>query len=154
MKLLTFKLGAEEYGLQILRVQEIIQLMPITRVPRTPDYVRGVINLRGKLFPVIELRRKLGLAPAEDSERTCIIVVQVEREAETLVMGLLVDTVSEVRSIAPDQVVPPPSLGVAVDTSFLLGMARVGASAVLLLDVDKVLSSGELQVVERVGKDE
>jgi purine-binding chemotaxis protein CheW len=153
VKFLTFKLGEEEYGLEILKVQEIIQLMHVTRVPRTPDYVRGVINLRGKLVPVIELRGKFGMTRQEDTDRTCIIVVQVERDQEAITMGVLVDTVSEVRNVAADQIVPAPSFGVAVDTAFLLGMAKVTGGAVLLLDVDKVLTTGELQAVEKVGQD-
>ena len=150
---LTFELGDEVYGLQILKVQEIIGIMTVTRVPRTPSYVRGVINLRGKVIPVIELRTKFGMVNAEDTSRTCIIVVQVATEADArgetggsrrTTMGIIVDEVAEVLEVASDQIEPAPSFGAAVPTEFILGMGKVGEKVVMLLDVDKVLSVGEL----------
>ena len=142
-KYLTFKLGEEVYGLQILKVMEIIGLLEVTRVPRMPEFVRGVINLRGKVIPVVELRRKFDLDTVEDTERTCITVVQIGSGHDVVTMGLIVDEVSEVIDIAAEQIEPAPSFGVSVDTEFILGMGKLGEKVVMLLDVDRVLSSGE-----------
>ncbi len=127
--------------------------MSVTHVPRTPAYVRGVINLRGKVIPVIELRRKFGMATTEDTGRTCIIVVQVESEGGHVIMGLLVDEVSEVTDITADQLEPPPTFGTSVDTTFILAMGKVGDKVVILLDVDRVLSTVELQAVVASGRE-
>lgn len=143
-KYLTFQLGAEVYGIEILKVQEIIGLMNVTHVPRTPPFVRGVINLRGKVIPVVDLRVKFGLEAHDDTERTCIIVVQVACEDQRVTMGILVDEVSEVLYIDNSQIEPPPSLGVTVDTNFILGMGKVGEKVVMLLGVDRVLSADEI----------
>jgi purine-binding chemotaxis protein CheW len=143
-KFLTFHLGGEEYGLEILKVQEIIGIMAITRVPRTPEFVRGVINLRGKVIPVVDLRRKFEMEGQADTERTCIIVVQVAHHQTQVTMGLLVDEVSEVLNIDGKQIEPPPSFGTTIETDFIFGMGKIGQKVVMLLDVDKVLSSGEV----------
>jgi purine-binding chemotaxis protein CheW len=143
-KYLTFNMGREVYGIEILKVQEIIGMMPVTRVPKTPEFVRGVINLRGKVIPVIELRRKFGMETREDTDRTCIVVVQVAGAAGTVTMGLLVDEVSEVLNVTGEQIEAAPSFGSKVDTDFILGMGKVGQKVVMLLDADKVLSSEEL----------
>jgi purine-binding chemotaxis protein CheW len=150
-KYLTFHMGKEVYGLEILKVQEIIGMMPVTRVPKTPDFVRGVINLRGKVIPVIELRRKFGMESREDTDRTCIVVVQVAWSAGAVTMGMLVDEVSEVLSVAREQIEAPPSFGAGVDTDFILGMGKVGAKVVMLLDVDRVLANEEIAAMESVG---
>lgn len=149
-KYLTFKLQAESYGLGILKVQEIIGIMPVTRVPRTPAFTRGVINLRGKVIPVLDLRLKFGMPGTEDTERTCIIVVQVVRGDGPVTMGLIVDEVSEVIDIAASQIEPPPSLGANVDTEFILGMGKVGDKVVMLLDVDKALTADEMSALGAV----
>jgi purine-binding chemotaxis protein CheW len=143
-KYLTFNMGKEVYGIEILKVQEIIGMMPVTRVPKTPEFVRGVINLRGKVIPVIELRRKFGMEKREDTDRTCIVVVQVACATGTVTMGLLVDEVSEVLNVGQEQIEAPPSFGANVDTDFILGMGKVGQKVLMLLDADKVLSSEEL----------
>lgn len=150
-KYLTFQMGKEVYGIEILKVQEIIGMMPVTHVPKTPDFVRGVINLRGKVIPVIELRRKFGMETREDTERSCIVVVQVVWSAGTVTMGMLVDEVSEVLNVTREQIEAPPSFGASVDTDFILGMGKVGQKVVMLLDVDKVLANGE---IESLGKTE
>jgi purine-binding chemotaxis protein CheW len=150
-KYLTFSLGEEVYGLGILKVQEIIGVMAVTRVPRTPDFVRGVINLRGKVIPVVDLRLKFGMPAQKDTERTCVIVVQVVRHGNVLTMGLIVDEVSEVLEVKGEQIEPPPSFGVSVDTTFILGMGKVNEKVVILLDADSVLSTGELQMIEQSG---
>jgi len=144
-KYLTFELGGEVYGLEILKVQEIIGMMTVTRVPRTPNFVRGVINLRGKVIPVIDLRRKFGMEPQEDTEKTCIVVVQIAAGGtdQTTTMGIIVDEVSEVLDIDAEQIEPPPSFGASVDTDFILGMGKVAERVVMLLDIDKVLTQAE-----------
>jgi len=147
-KYLTFQLGKEIYGIQILKVQEIIGMMTVTHVPKTPAFVRGVINLRGKVIPVIELRRKFGMESIADSERTCIVVVQVAWSAGTVTMGILVDEVSEVLNINADQIEAPPSFGSTVDTDFILGMGKVGQKVVMLLEMDKVLANEEVAALE------
>lgn len=144
-KYLTFSLADEEYGLDILKVREIIGVMDITRVPQTPDFVRGVLNLRGRVIPVIDLRSKFGLAPTEYTEQTCIIVVDVGE-----LMGVIVDTVQEVHNIPPAEIEEPPRLGASVDTTFILGMGKVHGSVKILLDIDRVLTSEELVQLETV----
>jgi len=146
-KYLTFELGEEEFGLEILKVQEIMGMMDVTRVPRTPDFVRGVINLRGRVIPVVDLRKKFDLEAKEDTEKTCIIMVQVEQEAAQVTMGIIVDEVSEVIDVAGEQIDPPPEFGAAVETDFILGMGKVGEKVLMLLDVDKVLSTNEIETV-------
>lgn len=148
---LTFALGDETYGLGILKVQEIIGIMDVTKVPRTPEYVRGVINLRGKVIPVVELRLKFGMDKLEDTERTCIIVVQVESAGGAVTTGVIVDEVAEVLDIREDQIEPPPSFGASVDTEFILAMGKVDEKVVMLLDVDKVLGGSALAGVDAKG---
>ncbi|HXY29421.1 MAG TPA: chemotaxis protein CheW [Gemmatimonadaceae bacterium] len=138
-KYLTFYLGDEEYGLQILKVQEIIGLLPITRVPRTPAFVSGVINLRGRVIPIIDLRRKFGMEVMEPGPRSCVIVVQ----SGGVHMGLLVDRVSDVADIPAADIAPPPPFGASVRTDFLLGIGKSGSRIRLLLDIDQVLSTDE-----------
>jgi purine-binding chemotaxis protein CheW len=145
-KYLTFMLDKETYGLGILKVQEIIGMMPLTRMPKTPEFVRGIINLRGKVIPVIGLRVKFGMESREDTDRTCIVVVQVSGPQGTLTMGLLVDEVSEVLNVTQEQIEEPPTFGTAVDTHFILGMGKIGQKVVMLLDADKVLSGEELEL--------
>ena len=149
-KYLTFKLAAEDYGLEILKVQEIIKMMDITRVPRTPHFVRGVINLRGKVIPVVDLRLKFGMSESETTDKTCVIVVQVARKAGTVTMGIIVDEVSEVLDIVGEDIEPSPSFGTTVDTRFILGMAKTKGAVKILLDIDKVLSGDELEAVTAV----
>jgi purine-binding chemotaxis protein CheW len=146
-KHLTFQLGKEVYGLEILKVQEIIGVTDVTPIPRTPPSVRGVINLRGKVIPVVDLRRKFDLEAKEDTDRTCIIVVEISGEAALLTIGILVDEVCEVQEINADQIEAPPSFGASVNTDFMLGMGKIGDVVVSLLNIDKVLSGQELGAV-------
>lgn len=139
-KYLTFVLGGEEYGLEILKVREIIGLMEITSVPQTPVFIKGVINLRGKVIPVIDLRLKFGMEEAEPTEETCIIVVDIGGA----MIGILVDTVSEVLHVMTDQIEPPPSFGGSIDTGFILGMGKIKGKVKILLDIDRALSPEEL----------
>ncbi len=138
-KYLTFLLAGEEYGVEILKVREIIGIMDIAKVPQTQDFVRGVVNLRGKVIPVIDLRLQFGLPRTEDDEQTCIIVVDVG-----MLMGIIVDTVQEVHDIPAADIEPPPQLGASVDATFILGMGKVQNDVKILLDIDKVLTSAEL----------
>ncbi len=140
-KYLTFVLAGEQYGLEILKVREIIGMMDITAVPRTQAFVRGVVNLRGKIIPVIDLRLKFDLPAVETTESTCIIVVDVG-EVE---MGVIVDKVSEVLDIAASEIDPPPSFGVAVNTDFILGIGKAANRVTILLDIGRVLTANELQ---------
>jgi purine-binding chemotaxis protein CheW len=139
-KYLTFFLAGEEYGLEILKVQEIIGMMSVTPVPRTPVFIRGVINLRGKVIPVVDLRQKFGMAAIEQTEETCIIVVR----AQGVEMGLVVDKVSEVLNIATQDIDDVPSFGAEVTMDYLLGIAKTEGRVRLLLDIDKVLSTQEV----------
>jgi purine-binding chemotaxis protein CheW len=138
-KFLSFFLAGEEYGFEILKVQEIIGMMGITRVPRTPDFIRGVINLRGKVIPIIDLRLKFGMEPKEQTDETCIIVVKTEGIA----MGIVVDKVSEVLNIVTKDIEDAPSFGVEVNTEYILGIGKSEGRVKLLLDIDKVLSTRE-----------
>ncbi|MCP3981436.1 MAG: purine-binding chemotaxis protein CheW [bacterium] len=142
-KYLTFQLGPESYGLEILKVREIIGLMDITLVPRTPAYTRGVINLRGKIIPVIDLRLTFGMDAIEDTERTCIIVMDIQLDDCPSQLGILVDAVSEVLDILATSIAPPPSFGTKLDAAFISGMARTTDSVTVLLDIDQVFNSTE-----------
>jgi purine-binding chemotaxis protein CheW len=143
-KYLTFKLGDEEYGLEILKVQEIGKMMNITAVPRTPASVRGVVNLRGKVIPVTDLRIKFGMEEKENTEKTCIIVVQVTRGETIVTMGVVVDEVSEVLDIGADEIEPPPAMGSDLQAQFILGMAKSKGTVKILLNVNAVLLAEEM----------
>jgi purine-binding chemotaxis protein CheW len=145
-KYLSFALGDEEYGLEILEVREIIQMMDITAVPRTPPQVKGVINLRGKVIPVMDLRLKFAMPEAERTDETCIIVVTVG----DVEVGIIVDRVSEVLDIQGEEIEAPPSFGSSVNTDFILGMGKAGGRVTILLDIDKVVTAGEVEISESV----
>ena len=138
-KYLTFALGPEEYGLEILKVREIIGYMEITAVPQTPEYVRGVINLRGQVIPVVDLRSKFGMETAETTEQTCIIVVEISQDGRKFSTGIVVDHVQEVLDIAGEHIEDAPQFGSNVETDFILGMGKIGETVKILLDIDKVL---------------
>ena len=143
-KYLTFTLAGEEYGIGILKVKEIIGMMGITRVPQTPEYVKGVINLRGKVIPVVDLRLKFGMEAGEYTERTCIVVVEVSRDGGYVFIGIVVDSVSEVLNIRGGDIEATPDFGASLDTAYILGMAKTGAGVKILLDIDRVLGSVEM----------
>ncbi|HEV7300662.1 MAG TPA: chemotaxis protein CheW [Tepidisphaeraceae bacterium] len=143
-KYLTFGLGNEGYGLEILKVREIIGYMDITAVPRTPCYVRGVINLRGQVISIVDLRAKFGMPTVERTEETCIIVVEITQDGRKFSTGIVVDRVAEVLNIAAGQIEPAPTFGSAVPTDFILGMGKVGQAVKILLDIDRVLVSDTL----------
>lgn len=152
-KYLSFVLGREEYGVEILKVQEIIGIMDVTRVPRTPEFVRGVINLRGRVIPVVDLRGKFKMTSTQDTEKTCIIVVQVTSGDLTVTMGVIVDEVSEVLSFQQEQIEAAPSFGGGMDEAeYITGMGKLGKKVVILLDVDRVLKGEELEAVAKAAK--
>ena len=154
-KFLSFCLGHEEYGIEILRVREIIGLLDITPLPQTPDYVKGVVNLRGKIIPVIELRAKFGMSSVEYTEETCIIVVEVTDPdgVERFQTGVVVDTVSEVTDIDKAQIEPPPRFGCQLNTDFILGMGKVKEKVIILLDIDKVLTQEDFAGLSQISAD-
>ena len=143
-KYLTFALGPEEYGLEILKVREIIGYMEITAVPQTPGHVKGVINLRGQVIPVIDLRSKFGMETAEITEESCIIVVEISQSNRKFNTGIVVDHVQEVLDIKGQDIEDSPQFGSSVDTSFILGMGKIGDTVKILLDIDKVLAGENL----------
>jgi purine-binding chemotaxis protein CheW len=149
-KYLTFSLGNEEYGIGILKVKEIIGMMRITPVPQTPDFVKGVINLRGKVIPVIDLRLRFKMDENGYTERTCIVVVEIDGSDAKLHIGLVVDSVSEVLNIKGADIEDTPNFGTALNTDYVLGMAKTGGGVKILLDIDRVLSTSELSLLDKV----
>lgn len=143
-KYLTFALGQEEYGLEILKVREIIGYMDITSVPQTPDYVQGVINLRGQVIPVVDLRAKFGMETIAITEETCIIVVEISQNDRSINTGIVVDRVQEVLDIAGENIEGAPQFGSSVNTDFILGMGKIGDEVKILLDIDKVLNTADI----------
>jgi purine-binding chemotaxis protein CheW len=147
-KYLTFTLDNEEYGIGIIKVKEIIGMIAITPVPQTPGYVKGVINLRGKVIPVIDLRLKFGMEPIEYNERTCIIVVEITGAAKKIPMGIVVDSVSEVLNIKSGDIEDTPNFGSRLETDYILGMAKTGDGVKILLDIDEVLNSEDVALLQ------
>ena len=143
-KFLTFALGKEEYGIEILKVREIIGLMEITTVPQTPDYIKGVINLRGKVIPVEDLRLKFSMPEVEHTKETCIIVVEVD----TAQVGVIVDSVSEVTDIKEKDIEKVPRFGQGIDTEFIMGLGKKKEKIIIMLDIEGVLTTEELKMVE------
>lgn len=156
-KYLTFVLNKEEYGIEILKVREIMGYMEVTPVPQTPDFVKGVINLRGEVIPVINLRVKFGMSEGEITDATCIIVVEVEMEAgesDQVQMGVIVDTVQEVLDIPEENIDPAPSFGADIKTEYIKGMGKVNDEVKILLDIDQVLSEEEFVQLDKVQQQE
>lgn len=148
-KYLTFSLAGEEYGIGILKIKEIIGMMPITAVPQTPQFVKGVINLRGKVIPVIDLRLKFGMDAIAYNERTCIIVVEINGRLATIQIGIVVDSVSEVLNIKGEDIEAAPPFVAKLNTDYILGMAKMEGGVKILLDIDCVLSTAEINVMEK-----
>ena len=143
-KYLVFQIGREEFGIPVLKVREIMGLQEITAVPQTPAHVKGVINLRGKVVPVVDLRLKFGLPAAEYTQRTCIIVTQIQGESGPVLIGIVVDGVSEVLNLTAQEIEDTPDFGDETGVRYLLGMAKVKGKVKILLDIDQVLSTQEL----------
>ena len=148
-KYLTFSLADEEYGIGISKIKEIIGMLPITSVPQTPEFVKGVINLRGKVIPVMDLRLRFDMPPIDYSERTCIIVVEIAGQSGTIQIGIVVDTVSEVLNIKGDDIEATPTFGTKLNTGYILGMAKMEGGVKILLDIDKVLSGDEVSLIAK-----
>lgn len=152
-KYLVFHLAKEEFGVQVLKVREIMGLQEITAVPQMPGYVKGVINLRGKVIPVIDLRLKFGLELSEYTQRTCIVVLEVAQEAGSILMGAIVDGVSEVLNLQDNEIEDTPDFGDHAELPYVLGMAKVKGKVKILLDIDHVLTTqetGGLMALERL----
>lgn len=143
-KYLTFALGSEEYGLEILKVREIIGYMDITAVPHTPAHVKGVINLRGQVISVVDLRSRFAMTAIQRTDQTCIIVVEIQKEGRRICMGIVVDRVSEVLDIPGQSIEDAPAFGADIDTSFIRGMGKIGQNVKILLDIDKVLTASDV----------
>lgn len=147
---LTFTLGREIIALDISRVREVLELTDISKIPRTPVYMRGVINLRGHAVPVMDMRQKLEMSPAEDTIDTCIIIVEVDFGNDTVVLGALVDSVREVFEISAEAIEPAPKMGAAVKTEFIKGMSRQNDNFVVMVDINAIFSEAELEAVSRM----
>jgi len=149
-KYLTFAMGKEEFGVAVLKVREIMGILDITAVPQTPVYLKGVINLRGKVIPVVDLRLKFSLPSIDYTQRTCIIVVQVPGASGSLLMGIIVDEVSEVLTLAASDIEDTPDFGANVETKYILGLAKVKNKVKILLDINEVLTAREIECLETV----
>ncbi len=149
-KFLTFNMADENYGIEVTNVREIIGLMRITRVPGMPDFMRGVINLRGRIIPVIDLRMRFKTGATLDTERTCIIIVQIHRGGNPIDVGLIVEEVADVIDLSSDSVDAVPEFGLSTDAAFLRGMGKHNDTIVILLDIDALLTSDELTAIQNV----
>jgi len=149
----TFCLAEELFGVEVNRTREILSVISVTSVPQTPDYMLGVINMRGQVVPVIDMRLKLGLSAAAETQDTCIIVVEVLVDGEPIVVGALADAVREVLEIKSDAIEPPPRLGTRLNTEFIKGMGKIDEEFLILLDIDKIFNSDELALVQEVAEE-
>ena len=145
---LTFKLGDEIFALDVAKVREILDFTTVTKVPQTPDFMRGVINLRGSVVPVVDMRLKLAMSSTEKTVNTCIVVVEVDLDGETIILGALADSVQEVIDLEPDQIEPAPKIGTKLRTDFIRGMGKNDSRFIMILDIDKVFSLDELSTVQ------
>lgn len=148
----TFRLGDELFGVEVNRTREILSLTSVTKVPQTPNFMLGVINLRGQVVPVIDMRLKMGLEAKAETEETCIIVVEVDVDGEAITVGALADAVREVLEVRIDQIEPPPKLGTRLNTEFINGMGKVDEQFMILLNIDKIFNSDELALVQDAGE--
>jgi len=147
---LTFKLEEEVFALDVAKVREILDFTTVTKVPQTPDFMRGVINLRGSVVPVMDLRLKFGMSATEKTVNTCVIVVELVVEGEAMVLGILSDSVQEVIDMEPEQIEPAPRIGTKLNTEFILGMGKHNEQFMMILDIDKVFSDGEKSAIRGV----
>lgn len=149
-KYLVFKLANEEYGISILKVREIIGMMPITTMPQAPEFIKGVINLRGKVIPVLDLRLKFGMKTIDYTSRTCIIVAETAGQSGIVLIGIVVDSVSEVLNIKSEEIEDTPTFGTKVNTGYIRGMAKMEGGVKILLDIDHVLKGEEISTLQEV----
>ncbi len=150
---LTFTLGKEDFALEIAKVNEVMDYLTITEVPRMPTYLKGVINLRGKVVPVIDLRLKLGMSAIQKTVDTCIVIVEIEMDGELMHMGALADSVKEVLDLAPNQIAPAPKMGTGISADFIKGMGKQDEKFLIILDIARILSSNEMAVVRSSTED-
>lgn len=148
---LTFKLDDETFALTIGKVREVLDFTSVTRVPQTPKYMRGVINLRGSVVPVMDLNLKFGMAQTEQTVNTCIIIVEIDMDGETTILGALADSVQEVLELEPEQIEPPPKIGAKLRTEFIKGMGKHNDEFIIILDIDRVFSADEIAAVAGMG---
>ncbi len=147
-----FSLGEELFGVEVSRTREILSLTPVTKVPQTPDYLLGVINLRGQVVPVVDMRLKLGMVAGAETEDTCIIVVDVQVDGEMITVGAMADAVREVMDIRSDQIEPPPRLGTRLNTEFINGMGKIDDQFMILVNIDRIFNSDELVLVQEAAQ--
>ncbi len=147
---LTFRLEDEVFALDISKVREVLDFTTVTKVPRTPDFMRGVINLRGSVVPVVDMRLKFGMSITQKTVNTCVIIAEISLDNEKIVLGALADSVQEVLDLEPSQIEPPPRIGVRLKTEFIMGMGKQGDQFIIILDVDKVFSTDELSMVNSI----
>jgi purine-binding chemotaxis protein CheW len=145
---LTYKLGEEVFALDISKVREVLDFTTVTKVPRTPEFMRGVINLRGSVVPVVDLRLKFGMSRTEKTVNTCVIIVEVTADGETTVLGAIADSVQEVIELGPNHIEPAPKIGTKLNTEFIRGMGKQDDHFIIILDIDKVFSVDELSLVQ------
>ncbi|MEW6290630.1 MAG: chemotaxis protein CheW [Thermodesulfobacteriota bacterium] len=150
---LTFKLGEEVFALDVAKVREILDFTTVTKVPQTPDYMRGVINLRGSVVPVLDLRLKFGMSATEKTVNTCVIVVEMVVEEEAMVLGVLADSVQEVIDLEPEQIEPAPRIGTTINTEFIMGMGKHNELFLIILDMDRVFSEGEKEAIVKTERE-
>jgi purine-binding chemotaxis protein CheW len=144
---LTFKLDQELYAVDIAKVREVLEFTAVTKVPRTPDFMRGVINLRGNVVPVVDMRLKLGLTQTERTVNTCVVITEVDVDGEKTVLGALADSVQEVIELDAAQIVPPPRMGTRIDTEVIRGMGKRDDHFLIILDIDRVFTADEVRAV-------
>ena len=149
---LTFRLEDELFALDIGKVREVLDFTTIAKVPQTPDYMRGVINLRGSVVPVVDMRLKFAMTMAEQTVNTCVIIVEVDLDGEKVVMGAMADAVQEVLDLEPDQIEPPPRIGTKLNTDFIRGMGKHDDQFIIILDLDKVFTVNELELQQTLSK--
>jgi purine-binding chemotaxis protein CheW len=147
---LTFKLRDEVFALDIGKVREVLDFTTVTKVPQTPDFMRGVINLRGNVVPVVDMRLKFGLSQTEKSVNTCVIITEIDVDGETTVVGAMADSVQEVLDLEPNEIEPPPKIGTKLNTDFIHGMGKHGEGFIMILDIDKVFSADELAIAQEL----
>ncbi|MFZ5993579.1 MAG: chemotaxis protein CheW [Thermodesulfobacteriota bacterium] len=145
---LTFVLGGENFALETSRVKEVLEYTTITRIPRMPEFLCGVINLRGNVVPVMDMRLKLGMPSAERTVDTCIVIVEVNFDDESATIGCLVDSVKEVLEIEANEIEPPPKMGMRLGTDFIQGMARQGESFIIILDINRIIAAEDIMLLQ------
>ncbi|MBI9056079.1 MAG: purine-binding chemotaxis protein CheW [Bacteroidales bacterium] len=146
----TFKIEEEKYAINVFKTREILEVPDITKVPGMPEMIRGVINIRGEVVPVLDLKQKFGGVKTEFKQDTAIIVTELEKDGESIPVGLLVDAAHEVVTLESDQIEPPPKMGVFIDNNFILGMGKIDETFIIILNIDKILSDEEIEIINKI----